>query len=113
MLPRQVPLVIADIIAYLRDRERRRDDFCVFGATDQDLHVAGVYYLDAYPTIDDDDRESYSPFVTGNKLHCLYSGQQFADVVDVLAREKPDASLADCVAALNYYAEHDTFMPMA
>lgn len=113
MLPRQVPLALADIVAYLLDRSTREDNFCVFGETYEDLSVAGVYYLDAYSVVDDDDKETYSEFVTQRRLEFLYSGQQFADVVDVLTREKPDAAIADYATALNYYAEHDTFMPVA
>jgi hypothetical protein len=111
MLEQQVAVGIADIVAALRDPATRDDNFCVFGDSDEALRSDGVYYLDAYALIDDDD-ETYSEFVTANRLQFLYSGQQFADVVDVLAREKPDASLADYVAALNYYAERDTFMPV-
>jgi hypothetical protein len=44
-------------------------------------------------------------------LQLVYYGEQLIDVLTVALEEKPDASLQDLVDALNYYNQHDNFMP--
>ena len=44
-------------------------------------------------------------------LQLVYYGEQLIDVLAVALEEKPDASLQDLVDALNYYNQHDSFIP--
>ena len=49
--------------------------------------------------------------VVEQDLQLVYYGEQLLDVLSVALEEKPDASLQDLVDALNYYNQHDNFMP--
>lgn len=44
-------------------------------------------------------------------LQLVYYGEQLIDVLSVALEENSDASLQDLVDALNYYNQHDNFMP--
>ena len=44
-------------------------------------------------------------------LQLVYYGEQLIDVLSVVLEEKPNASHQDLVDALNYYNQHDNFMP--
>ncbi|HAV1239624.1 TPA: hypothetical protein O7X39_000660 [Salmonella enterica] len=100
---------LLDIISYMKSRDSRDDDFCLYGESDDTLKVDGEYYVADYPDVDDDDNEIYPQIVQSNNLYYLYSGQQFADVIDSVLEKKPLASLEDFVEALNYYSKHDVF----
>ena len=58
-----------------------------------------------------EDRDVYPADATDQHLQLVYYGEQLIDVLTVAIEEKPDASLQDLVDALNYYNQHDSFMP--
>ena len=58
-----------------------------------------------------EDRDIYPADVVEQDLQLVYYGEQLIDVLTVALEEKPDASLQDLVDALNYYNQHDNFMP--
>ncbi len=58
-----------------------------------------------------EDRDIYPADVVEQDLQLVYYGEQLLDVLSVALEEKPDASLQDLVDALNYYNQHDNFMP--
>ena len=58
-----------------------------------------------------EDRDIYPADVVEQDLQLVYYGEQLIDVFSVALEEKPDASLQDLVDALNYYNQHDNFMP--
>ena len=58
-----------------------------------------------------EDRDVYPTEVTEQDLQLVYYGDQLIDVLAVALEEKPDASPQDLVDALNYYQQHDSFMP--
>lgn len=101
---------IKAIIDYMKDSDHRDDEFCLYGESDDDLRSNGQYYIDDYPDVDDNDQEIYPDLVQQQHLHYLYSGEQLADVIDVVLDQKPSATVDDFVRALNYYAEHDCFL---
>ena len=49
--------------------------------------------------------------VAKQDLQLVYYGEQLLDVLSVALEEKPGASFKDLVEALNYYNQHDSFMP--
>ena len=63
-----------------------------------------------YPDVVE-DRDVYPTEVTEQDLQLVYYGDQLIDVLAVALEEKPDASPQDLVDALNYYQQHDSFMP--
>ena len=63
-----------------------------------------------YPDVVE-DRAVYPTEVTEQDLQLVYYGDQLIDVLAVALEEKPDASPQDLVDALNYYQQHDSFMP--
>ncbi|OCG12241.1 hypothetical protein A9G24_08955 [Gilliamella sp. App6-5] len=103
---------INDIINYMKNSLERDDDFCVYGVEDKALENQESYYIDDYPEVDDDGQEIYPSLVRQKHLHYLYSGQQFADVVDVVLDQKPSATIDDFIQSLNYYAENDNFLEL-
>ena len=58
-----------------------------------------------------EDRDVYPADATDQHFQLVYYGEQLIDVLAVALEEKPDASLQDLVDALNYYQQHDSFMP--
>ena len=58
-----------------------------------------------------EDRDIYPADVVEQDLQLVYYGEQLLDVLTVALEGKPDASLQDLVEALNYYNQHDNFMP--
>lgn len=58
-----------------------------------------------------EDRDVYPMDVVEQSLQLVYYGEQLFDVLSVALEEKPDASPQDLVEALNYYNQHDSFMP--
>ncbi|MTD26522.1 DUF7716 domain-containing protein [Erwinia sorbitola] len=112
MLNKNDQYSLVDIISAMKKADSRNDDFCLYGETDEQLRVDGSYYVADYPDVDDDDKEIYPKIVVSKKLNYLYSGQQFADVVDSVLEQKPSASLDDFVEALNYYSANDDFLDL-
>ena len=58
-----------------------------------------------------EDSDVYPADASEQDLQLVYYGEQLIDVLSVALEEKPDASLQDLVDALNYYHQHDNFMP--
>lgn len=58
-----------------------------------------------------EDRDVYSTEVAEQNLQLVYYGEQLIDVLIVALEVKPDASHQDLVDALNYYNQHDNFIP--
>ena len=58
-----------------------------------------------------DDSDVYPADASDQHLQLVYYGEQLIDVLAVALEEKPNASHQDLVEALNYYNQHDSFMP--
>ena len=86
------------------------DDFCLYGKEDRELALDRLYWVSDYPDVVE-DRDVYPMDVAEQDLQLVYYGEQLLDVLTVALEEKPDASLQDLVDALNYYNQHDNFMP--
>ena len=86
------------------------DDFCLYGKEDGELALARSYWVSNYPDVVE-DRDIYPADVVEQDLQLVYYGEQLIDVLSVALEEKPDASHQDLVDALNYYNQHDNFMP--
>ncbi len=110
MLNKDSKYSLSDIISYMKITDSRNDDFCLYGELDERLNANGNYYIADYPDVDYNDKEIYPEIVTNKKLHYLYSGEQFADVIDSVVEQKPSATLDDFVKALNFYSENDNFL---
>ncbi|MGA3698056.1 DUF7716 domain-containing protein [Enterobacteriaceae bacterium TYF_5] len=114
MLQKDHQYHLTDIILAMKQIELRDDNFCLYGEDDIEdkLKIGQQYFIADYPDVDDNDNEIYPDIVQMNHLVYLYSGQQFADVIDLALEQKPSATLDDLVNALNYYSEHDDFMDL-
>ena len=103
-------LSIEQIIEQMRVDESFSDDFCLYGKEDGALALARFYWVSDYPDVVE-DRDVYPSDVVEQSLQLVYYGEQLLDVLSVALEEKPDASCKDLVEALNYYHQHDSFMP--
>ena len=103
-------LSLEQIIEQMRVDESSSDDFCLYGKEDGELAVDRLYWVSDYPDVVE-DRDVYPTDVAEQDLQLVYYGEQLIDVLAVALEEKPDASLQDLVEALNYYNQHDSFMP--
>ena len=92
-------LSLEQIIEQVRVDQLVSDDFCLYGKEDGELALARLYWVSDYPDVAEQD------------LQLVYYGEQLIDVLAVALEEKPDASPQDLVDALNYYQQHDSFMP--
>ena len=86
------------------------DDFCLYGKEDGELELARLYWVSDYPDVVEDS-DVYPTDVAEQDLQLVYYGEQLIDVLAVALEEKPDASHQDLGEALNYYQQHDSFMP--
>ena len=103
-------LSLDQIIEQLRADQLTSDDFCLYGKEDGELALARSYWVSDYPDVVE-DRDVYPTDVAKQDLQLVYYGEQLLDVLSVALEEKLDASLQDLVDALNYYNQHDNFMP--
>ena len=103
-------LSLEQIIEQVRVDQLVSDDFCLYGKEDGELKLDCLYWVSDYPDVVE-DRDVYPTEVTEQDLQLVYYGDQLIDVLAVALEEKPDASPQDLVDALNYYQQHDSFMP--
>ena len=103
-------LSLGQIIEQVIADQLTSDNFCLYGKEDGELKLDCLYWVSDYPDVVE-DRDVYPTEVTEQDLLLVYYGEQLIDVLAVALEEKPDASLQDLVDALNYYNQHDSFMP--
>ena len=103
-------LSLEQIIEQVRVDKLVSDDFCLYGKEDGELALDRLYWVSNYPDVVE-DRDIYPADVVEQDLQLVYYGEQLIDVLSVALEEKPDASHQDLVDALNYYNQHDNFMP--
>ena len=103
-------LSLEQIIEQVRVDQLVSDDFCLYGKEDGELALARLYWVSDYPDVVE-DCDVYPTDVAEQDLQLVYYGEQLIDVLNVALEEKPNASLQDLVDALNYYNQHDNFMP--
>ena len=103
-------LSLEQIIEQVRVDQLVSDDFCLYGKEDGELALARLYWVSDYPDVVEDS-DVYPTEVTERDLQLVYYGEQLIDVLSVALEEKPEASHQDWVEALNYYQQHDSFMP--
>ena len=103
-------LSLEQIIEQMRVDESSSDDFCLYSKEDGGLALERLYWVSDYPDVVE-DRDVYPTEVTEQDLQLVYYGEQLIDVLSVALEEKPEASLQDLVGALNYYNQHDSFIP--
>ena len=103
-------LSLEQIIEQMRVNKLSSDDFCLYAKEDGELALARSYWVSDYPDVVE-DRDVYPTDVAKQDLQLVYYGEQLIDVLSVALEEKPEASHQDLVEALNYYQQHDSFMP--
>ena len=103
-------LSLEQIIEQVRVNQLVSDDFCLYGKEDGELELARLYWVSDYPDVVEDS-DVYPTDVAEQDLQLVYYGDQLIDVLAVALEEKPNASPQDLVEALNYYQQHDSFMP--
>ena len=103
-------LSLEQIIKQVRANQLSSDDFCLYGKEDGELALDSLYWVSAYPDVVEDS-DVYLTEVTEQDLQLVYYGEQLIDVLAVALEENLDASHQDLVEALNYYQQHDCFMP--
>ena len=103
-------LSLEQIIKQMRVDKLSSDDFCLYAKEDGELRLNSLYWVSDYPDVVE-NCNVYPTEVVEQDLQLVYYGEQLIDVFIVALEEKPDASLQDLVDALNYYNQHDNFMP--
>ena len=103
-------LSLEQIIEQVSVDQLSSDNFCLYGKEDGELKLDCLYWVSDYPDVVDDS-DVYPTDLAEQDLQLVYYGEQLIDVLAVALEEKPDASPQDLVDALNYYQQHDSFMP--
>ena len=103
-------LSLEQIIKQMRVDKLSSDDFCLYAKEYGELRLNSLYWVSDYPDVVE-DRDVYPMDVAERDLQLVYYGEQLIDVLSLALEEKPEASHQDLVEALNYYQEHDTFLP--
>jgi hypothetical protein len=106
-------LGLGDLIEAIKIGAQQKQSFCVYAREDSNgLSLGQDCFVDAYPTVSDDDEEVFPEKVRQLGLGLAYYGEQFEDVINLALDQKPDASLEDFVRALNHYMAHDDFLDL-
>ena len=103
-------LLLEQIIQQLRVDQLSSDNFCLYGKEDGELKLDILYWVSDYPNVEEGS-DVYPADASEQDLQLVYYGEQLIDVLAVALEEKPNASHQDLVEALNYYNQHDSFMP--
>ena len=103
-------LSLEQIIEQVIADQLTSDDFCLYGKEDGELVLDRLYWVSDYPDVVE-DHDVYPTDVAEQDLQLVYYGEQLIDALSVALEEKPEASHQDLVEALNYYQQHDSFMP--
>ena len=103
-------LSLEQIIEQVRVDKLSSDDFCLYAKEYGELKLNSLYWVSDYSDVVE-DRDVYPADASEQDLQLVYYGEQLIDVLSVALEEKPDASHQDLVDALNYYNQHDNFMP--
>lgn len=103
-------LSLEQIIEQVRVDKLSSDDFCLYAKEDGERTLNSLYWVSDYPDVVE-NCNVYPTEVVEQDLQLVYYGEQLIDVLIVALEENPDASLQDLVDALNYYNQHDNFMP--
>ena len=103
-------LSLEQIIEQVRVDNLSSDDFWLYAKEDGELRLNSLYWVSDYPDVVE-DCDLYPTEVVEQDLQLVYYGEQLIDILIVALEEKPDARLQDLVDALNYYNQHDSFMP--
>ena len=103
-------LSLEQIIEQVIADQSSSDDFCLYGKEDGELELARLYWVSDYPDVVEDS-DVYPTDVAEQDLQLVYYGEQLIDVLAVALEGKPNASPQDLGEALNYYQQHDSFMP--
>ncbi|WNW10417.1 hypothetical protein RRX38_04375 [Pseudomonas sp. DTU_2021_1001937_2_SI_NGA_ILE_001] len=111
MLARDQYHSLAELIDAVKASGTQDDNFCVYGEDRDALEISARYFIAGYPEVID-DKEIYPPSVRRESLSYLYSGESFVDVVMLAQKQKPDATYADYVKALNHYQDNDDFLDL-
>lgn len=111
--PLQHFLSIEALIACVKQQQDRAVAYAVYSATGDDFSAGEQVFVDHTVQVSDADEEIYPAHVIAQNLRFAYSGEQFQDVVDLAIAQKPSATDADILAALNHYSTHDDFLDLA
>ena len=103
-------LSLGQIIEQMSVDQLASDNFCIYGKDDGELKLDILYWVSDYPNVEEGS-DVYPADASEQDLQLVYYGEQLIDVISVALEEKPDASPQDLVEALNYYNQHDSFMP--
>lgn len=99
---------LGEIVKYVIDDFNLGDEFCLYGDS-LPLQVDGVYLVDDYPDVADDE-EIYPKVVMLKNLNFLYSGQQFADVIKNVMNQVKNPNISEFKLALDFYSKNDNFL---
>jgi hypothetical protein len=104
---------LGDLIEAIKVGAQKKQSFCVYTREDSNgLSLEQKYFVDDYPTGNDDDEDVFPEQIQQLGLNLAYSGEQFEDVIALAFDQKPAANLEDVVRALNHYSAHDDFLDL-
>lgn len=103
---------IEDLIDMVREKQEREVYYAVYSETGDDFEPGDEVFVDSNVQVNDNDEEIYPAQVVARRLRFAYSGEQFQDVVDLGIKQKPSATHAEIIGALNHYSEHDDFLDL-
>ncbi|WP_043301647.1 DUF7716 domain-containing protein [Pseudomonas sp. M47T1] len=105
-------LTLDQLINNIRKNEKSLA-FCVYGSIpSENAKLSTPCVIDDYPEITDDDDEVFPDTVTEAKLHFWFRDELLEDVISNATMQNPKVTNEEILAAINYYDEHDTFMPL-
>ncbi|MDR3411772.1 MAG: hypothetical protein P4L87_12665 [Formivibrio sp.] len=87
--------------------------YCVYGTTPSEkAELTSICVIDDYPEINDEDEEIFPDTVTNAGLVFWYRDELIEDVISNAKNQDAGVTNKKILEAINYYDEHDSFMPL-
>ena len=103
-------LRIEELIDCVKARQERELTYDLYTMGAEAFGPGDAVFIASPVQVAANGEEAYPDSVTRRELRFSYSGEQFQDVIDLAIQQKPNASHADIIRAINHYSEHDDFL---
>lgn len=118
MLEKNRKYTFSEIIDYIKElymkggeQDLYQDNgWCVYSKQDE-IELYSDCYVDDYPSINDNDEETFPQNVVDKHLDLLYRDEMIQDVIFIAMKKGKDTTNKDILNYIKYYDENDCFPP--
>ncbi len=96
----------------VREKLERGVYCAVYSEAADDSGPDDKVFVDSNVQVNDNDDEIYPAQVVARKFRLACPGEQFQDGIDLGFKQKPTATHAEIIGALNHYSKHGNFLDL-